>query len=35
MERTCAKDIKQDIKTTQGYVQIKMIFTQKYIENLI
>ena len=29
------KDIKQDIKITWDYVQIKQFFTPKYIENLI
>ena len=29
------KNIKQDIKITRDYVQIKTIFTPKYIENLI
>ena len=35
MEWACTKNIKQDIKITQDYVQIKTIFTPKYIENLI
>ena len=29
------KNIKQDIKITRDYVQIKTIFTPKYIETLI
>ena len=35
LELTCAKKIKQDIKITQDYAQIKMIFTPKYIDNPI
>ena len=35
MEWACTKNIEQDIKITRDYVQIKTIFTPKYIENLI
>ena len=35
MELACTKNIKHDNKITQDYVQIKTIYTPKYIENLI
>ena len=35
MEWACTKNIEQDMKITWDYVQIKTIFTPKYIENLI
>ena len=34
MEWACTKNNEQDIKITRDYVQIKTIFTPKYIENL-
>ena len=35
MEWACTKNIEKDIKISRDYVQIKTIFTPKYIENPI